>query len=71
MTLIRFTAGACFVLAGLAFVLAMIEEFPPVLVAIPALVLVGVGLLAANRIIELLTEIKNEISEARYGVKKD
>jgi hypothetical protein len=70
MTLIRLTAAACFVLAALAFVLAMVAEFPPVLAAVPALALAGVGQLGLNRVIELLTEIKNEISEERYGIKK-
>lgn len=70
MTSIRYTAYACFWLVPLSVAMAMIAEVPLILAAIPVALITGMAFLAANRALELLSEIKADIREARYEFYK-
>jgi hypothetical protein len=66
----RYAAFACFILAAAAFFGAIMAEFPPILASIPALIIMGLGFLAADKALELLSEIAKELKQISFDQTK-
>lgn len=65
MGLARFVGFACFWACLLPFAGAMAAEQPAFLLAIPALVVFGLGFLVASHAIEILIKVKEELETIR------
>lgn len=61
MNLVKWTAYACFGLAGLGVILAMANEAPALLVGSVSALVLGVGFLAAHFGLSLLVDIRNAL----------
>lgn len=61
MELIKWTAYGCFAISGIVVVAAISEEEPLILSGALVMALVGVAFLAADRCLELLTDIRNRL----------
>lgn len=66
----RYAAYVCFTFAALSLGVAFAAEFPPVLATIPALIIMGLGFLAADKALQLLAEISTELKQISFDQTK-